>query len=141
MVFLNLQVQLIRIQVRVPEYGWTTQKVFHLLNAVVCLLRSGVFFFRPQLEFLSPEILKLLLLDLPGGDKRHSVTKVVRAERICLLDMFLIQTEDHSRIVTHLSGSAGLKKQMFAQLAMYGTLPCCTSACYVLPQTSSAQSV
>jgi len=25
-------VQLVRIQLRVPEYGWTTQKVFHLLN-------------------------------------------------------------------------------------------------------------
>lgn len=31
----NLQVQLIRIQLRVPEYGWTTQKVFHLLNFAV----------------------------------------------------------------------------------------------------------
>jgi len=31
-------VQLVRIQLRVPEYGWTTQKVFHLLNALVCSL-------------------------------------------------------------------------------------------------------
>jgi hypothetical protein len=30
-----VQVQLIRIQLRVPEYGWTTQKVFHLLNFIV----------------------------------------------------------------------------------------------------------
>lgn len=29
------QVQLVRIQLRVPEYGWTTQKVFHLMNFVV----------------------------------------------------------------------------------------------------------
>ena len=29
------KVQLIRIQLRVPEYGWTTQKVFHFLNFVV----------------------------------------------------------------------------------------------------------
>ena len=36
-------VQLIRIQQRVPEYGWTTQKVFHLLNAFVSLLRCVVF--------------------------------------------------------------------------------------------------
>ena len=36
-------VQLIRIQQRVPEYGWTTQKVFHLLNAFVSLLRCIVF--------------------------------------------------------------------------------------------------
>ncbi|KAL4567815.1 hypothetical protein LXL04_023410 [Taraxacum kok-saghyz] len=28
-------VQLIRIQLRVPEYGWTTQKVFHFLNVLV----------------------------------------------------------------------------------------------------------
>lgn len=26
---------MIRIQVRVPEYGWTTQKVFHFLNFLV----------------------------------------------------------------------------------------------------------
>jgi Protein of unknown function (DUF1084) len=36
-------VQLIRIQMRVPEYGWTTQKVFHLLNFLVASLRLGVF--------------------------------------------------------------------------------------------------
>ena len=33
----------IRIQLRVPEYGWTTQKVFHLLNFLVAGLRAGVF--------------------------------------------------------------------------------------------------
>jgi len=32
---LILQVQLVRIEVRVPEYGWTTQKIFHLMNFVV----------------------------------------------------------------------------------------------------------
>jgi hypothetical protein len=31
----DVQVQLIRIELRVPEYGWTTQKVFHLLNFIV----------------------------------------------------------------------------------------------------------
>lgn len=30
-----MQIQLIRIELRVPEYGWTTQKVFHLMNFVV----------------------------------------------------------------------------------------------------------
>lgn len=30
-----LQIQLIRIELRVPEYGWTTQKVFHLMNFFV----------------------------------------------------------------------------------------------------------
>lgn len=28
-------IQLVRIQLRVPEYGWTTQKVFHFLNFLV----------------------------------------------------------------------------------------------------------
>jgi len=31
----DLQIQLIRIQLRVPEIGWTTQKVFHLMNFIV----------------------------------------------------------------------------------------------------------
>lgn len=31
----DVQVQLIRIELRVPEYGWTTQKVFHLMNFIV----------------------------------------------------------------------------------------------------------
>jgi hypothetical protein len=30
-----MQIQLIRIELRVPEYGWTTQKVFHLMNFIV----------------------------------------------------------------------------------------------------------
>lgn len=28
-------IQLIRIELRVPEYGWTTQKIFHLFNFIV----------------------------------------------------------------------------------------------------------
>lgn len=27
----DLQIQLVRIELRIPEYGWTTQKVFHLM--------------------------------------------------------------------------------------------------------------
>ncbi|XP_029123861.1 tobamovirus multiplication protein 1 isoform X2 [Elaeis guineensis] len=38
-------VQLIRIQLRVPEYGWTTQKLFHLMNFVVNGLRAILFGF------------------------------------------------------------------------------------------------
>ena len=41
-------VQLVRIQRRVPENGWTTQKVFHLLNAFVCILRCVVFALRDK---------------------------------------------------------------------------------------------
>jgi uncharacterized protein YbdZ (MbtH family) len=62
-----MQVQLVRIQLRVPEYGWTTQKVFHLLNALVCALRCGSFAFRPQMDALHPDVLRLVLYDLPGG--------------------------------------------------------------------------
>jgi len=47
-------VQLARIQVRVPEYGWTTQKVFHLLNFLVASLRLGVFAFWPKVRLLPP---------------------------------------------------------------------------------------
>ncbi|MFS7995962.1 hypothetical protein Hanom_Chr12g01124281 [Helianthus anomalus] len=46
----NVQVQLIRIQMRVPELGWRTQKVFHLMNFVV----NGC------------KVLDIILLDLPG---------------------------------------------------------------------------
>ena len=52
-------VQLVRIQRRVPEYGWTTQKVFHLLNAFVCLLRCIVFALRDKVG--SPSSLALLV--------------------------------------------------------------------------------
>eukprot|EP00475_Leptophrys_vorax_P040397 TRINITY_DN74810_c0_g1_i1.p1 TRINITY_DN74810_c0_g1~~TRINITY_DN74810_c0_g1_i1.p1 ORF type:complete len:277 (-),score=17.76 TRINITY_DN74810_c0_g1_i1:387-1217(-) len=58
-------VQLIRIQRRVPEYGWTTQKVFHLLNFVVNALRAGVFLYREKVETL-PHVAVHMLLDLPG---------------------------------------------------------------------------
>ena len=61
-----LQVQIIRIQLRVPEYGWTTQKVFHLLNFLVCGLRSGVFAFRAQVQDLPSTLVQAGLLDLPG---------------------------------------------------------------------------
>ncbi|TQD99790.1 hypothetical protein C1H46_014528 [Malus baccata] len=59
-------VQLIRIQLRVPEYGWTTQKVFHFLNFVVNGVRSAVFVFRRQVQNLHPEIVKHILLDMPS---------------------------------------------------------------------------
>lgn len=59
-------VQIIRIQLRVPEYGWTTQKVFHLLNFLVCGLRSGVFAFRVQVQDMPYPLAQAALLDLPG---------------------------------------------------------------------------
>ncbi|PKA65173.1 hypothetical protein AXF42_Ash013294 [Apostasia shenzhenica] len=59
-------IQLIRIECRVPEYGWTTQKVFHLLNFLVNGIRSFVFAFRRNMQQLKPEILQHILLDLPA---------------------------------------------------------------------------
>ncbi|CAK9146841.1 unnamed protein product [Ilex paraguariensis] len=59
-------IQLIRIELRVPEYGWTTQKVFHLMNFIVNGVRSVVFGFHQQVFHLHPRVLLLILLDLPG---------------------------------------------------------------------------
>ncbi|KAJ8574262.1 hypothetical protein K7X08_026067 [Anisodus acutangulus] len=59
-------VQLIRIQMRVPEYGWTTQKVFHFLNFFVNGVRSLVFVFRRDIQKMNPEIVQHILLDMPS---------------------------------------------------------------------------
>ncbi|MBA0772874.1 hypothetical protein Gotri_008189 [Gossypium trilobum] len=59
-------VQLIRIQLRVPEYGWTTQKVFHFLNFLVNGVRGFVFVFRRDVQNLHPEIVQHILLDMPS---------------------------------------------------------------------------
>ncbi|XP_010476507.1 PREDICTED: protein TOM THREE HOMOLOG 1 [Camelina sativa] len=59
-------VQLVRIQLRVPEYGWTTQKVFHFLNFLVNGVRALVFVFRRDAQNMQPEILQHMLLDIPS---------------------------------------------------------------------------
>ncbi|KAK1324980.1 hypothetical protein QJS10_CPA01g00163 [Acorus calamus] len=59
-------IQLIRIECRVPEYGWTTQKVFHFLNFIVNAVRSIVFLFRRGIQKIKPEILQHVLLDTPA---------------------------------------------------------------------------
>ncbi|XP_077253949.1 tobamovirus multiplication protein 1-like [Tasmannia lanceolata] len=59
-------IQLIRIELRVPEYGWTTQKVFHLMNFIVNGVRAVVFGFHKQVFLLKPRVFTLVLLDLPG---------------------------------------------------------------------------
>ncbi|KAI5385482.1 tobamovirus multiplication protein 3 [Lathyrus oleraceus] len=59
-------VQLVRIQLRVPEYGWTTQKVFHFLNFFVNGVRCLVFVFRRDVQKLQPEIVQHMLLDMPS---------------------------------------------------------------------------
>ncbi|CAN6452255.1 unnamed protein product [Victoria cruziana] len=59
-------IQLIRIELRVPEYGWTTQKVFHFMNFIVNGLRAIVFGFHKQVFSFKPKVFLLILLDLPG---------------------------------------------------------------------------
>lgn len=59
-------IQLIRIECRVPEYGWTTQKVFHFLNFLVNGVRSVVFVFRRDVQLMKPEIVQHILLDMPA---------------------------------------------------------------------------
>ncbi|XP_074310955.1 tobamovirus multiplication protein 1-like [Silene latifolia] len=59
-------IQLIRIQLRVPQYGWTTQKVFHLMNFIVNGVRAAIFGFHMYVFILKPKVLTLVLLDLPG---------------------------------------------------------------------------
>ncbi|CAH1414981.1 unnamed protein product [Lactuca virosa] len=58
--------QLIRIQQRVPEYGWTTQKVFHFLCFQVNAVRCLIFTFRRDIQHLKPEIVQHILLDVPS---------------------------------------------------------------------------
>ncbi|EOA38335.1 hypothetical protein CARUB_v10009846mg [Capsella rubella] len=59
-------IQLVRIQLRVPDYGWTTQKVFHFLNFLVNGVRALVFLFRRDAQNMQPEILQHILLDIPS---------------------------------------------------------------------------
>ncbi|ONK60681.1 uncharacterized protein A4U43_C08F21410 [Asparagus officinalis] len=59
-------VQLIRIQLRVPEYGWTTQKLFHLMNFLVNGLRAILFGLYHSVFLLKPRVLEMALLDFPG---------------------------------------------------------------------------
>ncbi|KNA14168.1 hypothetical protein SOVF_109930 [Spinacia oleracea] len=59
-------IQLIRIDWRVPEYGWTTQKVFHLMNFIVNGVRASVFGCHMFVFALKPKVLTSVVLDFPG---------------------------------------------------------------------------
>ncbi|XP_028753107.1 tobamovirus multiplication protein 1-like [Neltuma alba] len=59
-------VQLARIQLRVPEYGWTTQKVFHLMNFVVNGSRALLLGLYQSVFLIRPKALEQVLMDLPG---------------------------------------------------------------------------
>eukprot|EP01024_Parvocaulis_polyphysoides_P007787 TRINITY_DN12293_c0_g1_i3.p1 TRINITY_DN12293_c0_g1~~TRINITY_DN12293_c0_g1_i3.p1 ORF type:complete len:336 (-),score=9.22 TRINITY_DN12293_c0_g1_i3:167-1069(-) len=60
-------IQLIRIIRRVPEYGWTTQKIFHLLNSIVCGLRCVTF---AIIKIIGSQLhqvyIRALIFDIPG---------------------------------------------------------------------------
>ncbi|KAM0049072.1 hypothetical protein Hdeb2414_s0008g00281641 [Helianthus debilis subsp. tardiflorus] len=59
-------IQLIRIQIRMPEYGWTTQKVFHLMHFIVYGVRAIAFGFHIQVLHLHPKVCVWVLLEVPG---------------------------------------------------------------------------
>ncbi|XP_074556289.1 tobamovirus multiplication protein 1-like [Curcuma longa] len=59
-------IQLIRIQLRVPGTGWTTQKVFHLMNFVVSGLRAVLFGLYQDVFLIKSKALEMALLDLPS---------------------------------------------------------------------------
>ncbi|KAJ1402238.1 hypothetical protein SESBI_28133 [Sesbania bispinosa] len=59
-------IQLVRIQMRVPEYGWTTQKVFHLMNFVVNGLRAVLFGLYKSVFTIRPKALEQVLMEVPG---------------------------------------------------------------------------
>ena len=48
------------------KYPHVLLQVFHLLNALVCILRSVVFGMHNRVQHISPPILGRVLLDLPG---------------------------------------------------------------------------
>ncbi|RDX88652.1 Tobamovirus multiplication protein 1, partial [Mucuna pruriens] len=75
-------IQLVRIEVRVPEYGWTTQKIFHLMNfivngvrAVVFGLHKLVFLLHPKARGLPTDKLKIVYI---------SVNSVLYIIQICI---------------------------------------------------------
>ncbi|XP_020580923.1 tobamovirus multiplication protein 1-like [Phalaenopsis equestris] len=59
-------VQIIRIQLRVPEYGWKTQKIFLLMNFIINGLRAVLFGFYQNAFILKPKVLEIALFDLPS---------------------------------------------------------------------------
>ncbi|GMH44374.1 hypothetical protein BSKO_12308 [Bryopsis sp. KO-2023] len=59
-------VQLIRIQRRLSEFGWTMQKTFHVFNLFVCSLRCISLCLWNNVESSNAEILEVLLFDVPS---------------------------------------------------------------------------
>ncbi|XP_017408044.1 tobamovirus multiplication protein 1 isoform X2 [Vigna angularis] len=59
-------VQLVRIQIRVPEDGWTMQKIFHLMNFVVNGLRAVLFGLYKSVFAIRAKALEQMLMELPS---------------------------------------------------------------------------
>ncbi|XP_057540419.1 tobamovirus multiplication protein 1-like isoform X1 [Amaranthus tricolor] len=59
-------IQFIKIHYRVPQSGWTTQKVFHFMNFFICGVRAAIFRFHLYVFALKPKVLMLILLEFPG---------------------------------------------------------------------------
>ncbi|XP_042478678.1 tobamovirus multiplication protein 1-like isoform X3 [Macadamia integrifolia] len=60
------EIQLIRIELRFPEYGWTAQKIFHLMNFILNGVRATAFGFYKLVFLLKPKVFIFVLVDLPG---------------------------------------------------------------------------
>ncbi|XP_042478677.1 tobamovirus multiplication protein 1-like isoform X2 [Macadamia integrifolia] len=60
------RIQLIRIELRFPEYGWTAQKIFHLMNFILNGVRATAFGFYKLVFLLKPKVFIFVLVDLPG---------------------------------------------------------------------------
>ncbi|XP_057540421.1 tobamovirus multiplication protein 1-like isoform X2 [Amaranthus tricolor] len=48
-------IQFIKIHYRVPQSGWTTQKVFHFMNFFICGVRAAIFRFHLYVFALKPK--------------------------------------------------------------------------------------
>ncbi|KAG7011401.1 Tobamovirus multiplication protein 1 [Cucurbita argyrosperma subsp. argyrosperma] len=74
-------VQLIRIQIRVPEFEWTTQKGFHLMNFIVngckiylifylmsfiLTVRAIIFGLYKSVFLIRPKVLEMVVMEIPG---------------------------------------------------------------------------
>eukprot|EP00803_Ostreobium_quekettii_P006718 evm.model.scf_2376EXC.2 EVM.evm.TU.scf_2376EXC.2 scf_2376EXC:14485-16154(-) len=57
-------VQLVRIQIRLGQFGWTMQKVFHFFNLLVCVMRAGSLGVWNELE--KHKLIEIVFFDLPN---------------------------------------------------------------------------
>ncbi|KAK7826929.1 tobamovirus multiplication protein 1, partial [Quercus suber] len=65
--FCDVQIQLIRIELRVPEYGWTTHKVFHLMNFIVNGVINLLVTINGQARSLPTDKLRIVYISVNAG--------------------------------------------------------------------------